>query len=98
MKKQYFINSNILDPQNSLNESGGLIINEEGKIEAIGKKVNKNNIPAREKEIDLKGKYIFPGLVDMRVFAGDPGYGQAFIAIVWLIGVWFIYSKVKTRA
>ncbi|HIG20895.1 MAG: hypothetical protein CXT67_02215 [Methanobacteriota archaeon] len=28
---------------------------------------------------------------------GDPGYGQAFIAIVWLIGVWFINSKVKTR-
>jgi dihydroorotase len=74
MKKQYFINSNIIDPHNSLNEIGGLIINEEGKIEAIGKKVNKNNIPAREKVVDLKGKYIFPGLVDMRVFAGDPGY------------------------
>jgi dihydroorotase len=74
MKKQYFINSNIIDPHNSLNEIGGLIINEEGKIEATGKKVNKNNIPAREKVIDLKGKYIFPGLVDMRVFAGDPGY------------------------
>ena len=29
--------------------------------------------------------------------AGDPGYGQAFIVIVWLIGVWFINSKVKTR-
>lgn len=29
--------------------------------------------------------------------SGDPGYGQAFIAIVWLIGVWFINSKVKTR-
>ena len=74
MKKQYFINANILDPHNSLNENGGLIINEEGKIEAIGKKVNKNNIPSREKVIDLKEKYIFPGLVDMRVFAGDPGY------------------------
>ena len=74
MKKQYFINSNIIDPHNSLNEIGGLIISEEGKIEAIGKKVNSNNIPAREKVIDLKGKYIFPGLVDMRVFAGDPGY------------------------
>ena len=74
MKKQYFINSNIVDPHNSLNEIGGLIINEEGKIEAIGKKVNKNNLPAREKIIDLKGKHIFPGLVDMRVFAGDPGY------------------------
>ena len=74
MKKQYFINANIIDPKNSLNENGGLIINEEGKIEAIGKKVNTNNIPSREKLIDLKGKYIFPGLVDMRVFAGEPGY------------------------
>ena len=74
MKKQYFINSNIIDPYNSLNEVGGLIINEEGKVEAIGKKVNINNIPSREKIIDLKGKYIFPGLVDMRVFAGDPGF------------------------
>ncbi len=74
MKKQYFINANIIDPKNSLNENGGLIINEEGKIEAIGKKVNTNNIPSREKLIDLNGKYIFPGLVDMRVFAGEPGY------------------------
>ena len=74
MKKQYFINANILDPYNSLNENGGLIIGEDGKIEAIGKKVNKNNIPSREKIIDLKTKYIIPGLVDMRVFAGEPGF------------------------
>ena len=74
MKKQYFINANIVDPHNSINEVGGLIISEEGKIEAIGKKVNTNNLPAREKPIDLKGKYIFPGLVDMRVFVGEPGY------------------------
>ena len=74
MKKQYFINANIVDPHNSLNESGGLIIGEDGKIEAVGKKVNTNNLPSREKLIDLKGKYIFPGLVDMRVFVGEPGY------------------------
>ena len=74
MKKKYFINANIIDPKNSLNEKGGLIINEDGKIEAIGKKVNKNNIPSREKYIDVKEKYIFPGLVDMRVFVGEPGY------------------------
>ena len=74
MKKKYFLNANIIDPGNSLNEIGGLIINEEGKIEAVGKKVNKNNIPSREKYIDLKEKYIFPGLVDMRVFVGEPGY------------------------
>ncbi|MDC3139505.1 dihydroorotase [Candidatus Pelagibacter sp.] len=74
MKKKYFINANIIDPYNSLNEMGGIIIGENGKIEAIGKKVNTNNIPTREKIIDLKGKYIFPGLVDMRVFVGEPGY------------------------
>ena len=74
MKKQYFINANIVDPYNSINEIGGLIISEDGKIEAIGKKVNTNNLPSREKAIDLKGKYIFPGLVDMRVFVGEPGY------------------------
>ena len=74
MKKQYFINANIIDPHNSINETGGLIISEDGKIEAIGKKVNTNNLPNREKPIDLKGNYIFPGLVDMRVFVGEPGY------------------------
>ena len=74
MKKKYFLNANIVDPHNSIEEIGGLIISEEGKIEAIGKKVNKNNIPSREKFIDLKEKYIFPGLVDMRVFVGEPGY------------------------
>lgn len=74
MKKQYFINANIVDPYNSVNENGGLIVGENGKIEAIGKKVNTNNLPTREKPIDLKGKYIFPGLVDMRVFVGEPGY------------------------
>ena len=68
MKKKYFLNANIIDPKNGLEEIGGLIVNEEGKIEAVGKKVNKNNIPSREKFIDLKEKYIFPGLVDMRVF------------------------------
>ena len=74
MKKKYFLNANIIDPKNSIDEVGGLIISEEGKIEAVGKKVNKNNIPSREKYIDLKDKYLFPGLVDMRVFVGEPGY------------------------
>ena len=57
MKKKYFLNANIIDPQNSIDEVGGLIISEDGKIEAVGKKVNTNNIPSREKHIDLKGKH-----------------------------------------
>jgi dihydroorotase len=38
MKKKKIINANIIDPHNSINEVGGLIISEDGKIEAIGKK------------------------------------------------------------
>ena len=38
MKKQYFLNAKIIDPKNSIDEIGGLIIGENGKIEAIGKK------------------------------------------------------------
>ena len=74
MKKKYFLNANIIDPFNSIEEVGGLIVNENGKIEAVGKKVNTNNIPSREKYIDLKGNHIIPGIVDMRVFIGEPGY------------------------
>ena len=74
MKKQYLLNANIIDPHNSINEVGGLIIGENGTVEAVGKKVNRNNIPSREKTIDLQGKHIFPGLIDMRVFVGEPGY------------------------
>ncbi len=74
MKKKYFLNANIIDPHNSIDEVGGLIVNENGIIEAVGKKVNTNNIPSREKYIDLKGKHIIPGIVDMKVFVGEPGY------------------------
>ena len=35
---------------NSLNENGGLIISEDGKIEAIGKKVNSNNLPLEKSQ------------------------------------------------
>ena len=72
-EKTIFLNAKIIDPKNSIDEIGGLIIDENGKIEAIGKKVNQNNIPSREKYTDLKEKFIFPGLVDMRVFVGEPG-------------------------
>ena len=34
MKKKYFLNANIIDPYNAIEEVGGLIVNEEGKLEA----------------------------------------------------------------
>ena len=32
MKKKFFLNANIIDPYNAIDEIGGLIVNEEGKI------------------------------------------------------------------
>ena len=72
--RKYLLNANIVDPANSLNEKGGLIIDEKGNIEAIGKKVNNSNIPTKETFIDVKGKHLFPGIIDMRVFVGEPGF------------------------
>ena len=54
MKEKILINARIIDPSQNLDILGGLIINEEGLIEAVGKKVNENNIPSREKFVNLK--------------------------------------------
>ncbi len=35
MKKQYFLNANIIDTHNSLNEVGGLIIDENGLVKEL---------------------------------------------------------------
>ena len=74
MKEKYLINARILDPQNQIDEKGGLIIDSKGFIKAVGKKVSNGNLPTDSEKIDLKNKTLIPGLVDMRVFVGEPGY------------------------
>ena len=70
MKEKYFINARIIDPSQNLDETGGLIVDANGKIKALGKSVKKGNIPAKSEKIDLKGKVLIPGIVDMKVFIG----------------------------
>ena len=74
MKEKYFINGRIIDPSQNLDEVGGLIVDDKGKIKAIGKSVNKGSIPAKTEKIDLKGKVLIPGIIDMKVFIGEPGF------------------------
>ena len=74
MKKKYLINARIIDPKNQVDELGGLIINEKGLIEAVGSKVSAGNISGDVEIIDLKNHVLLPGLVDMRVFVGEPGF------------------------
>ena len=74
MREKFLINTRIIDPKNKIDEIGGLIIDENGLIKAVGKKVSNENLPNSANKIDLKGKILIPGLVDMRVFVGEPGY------------------------
>ena len=74
MKEIYLTNARIIDPKNNIDEIGGLIIDTKGLIKAVGKKVANGNLPSSASKIDLKKQILMPGIVDMRVFVGEPGY------------------------
>ena len=74
MKEKYLINARIIDPKNDIDEIGGLIIDSKGQIKASGKKVSNGNLPSSVDKIDIKKQVLIPGIVDMRVFVGEPGY------------------------
>ena len=61
-------NARIVDPSEDRDETGDLLI-ENGRIADIGT----TQVPKGEREIDCRGKLVIPGLVDARVFVGEPG-------------------------
>ena len=74
MKEKYLINARIIDPKNDLDEIGGVIINSQGTITAAGKEVSNGNLPSSVDKVDIKKQILIPGIVDMRVFVGEPGF------------------------
>lgn len=62
-------NARLLDPASGLDIKGELLT-KNSKIDALGKKVDS---PDDAEIIDLMGKCLCPGLIDMRVFVGIPG-------------------------
>ena len=74
MKEKYLINARIVDPKSGIDEIGGLIIDSKGLIKAVGKKVSNGNLPKSAEKIDLKKQLLMPGIIDMRVFVGEPGF------------------------
>ena len=74
MKEKYIVNARIIDPRSNIDEIGGLIIDTNGIIKAIGKKVSNGNLPSACEKIDAKKQVLIPGIVDMRVFVGEPGF------------------------
>ena len=67
-------NATVIIDKNDLDEIGGLIIDSKGLIKAVGKKVSNGNLPTAANKIDLKKQVLMPGIVDMRVFVGEPGF------------------------
>ena len=73
MKEKILINARIIDPSQGMDEKGSVIIDDKGKIKAIGKDVKKISAPSAE-VVDIKNHIIIPGIVDMKAFVGEPGY------------------------
>ncbi|MEK1854860.1 MAG: dihydroorotase [Phyllobacterium sp.] len=65
-------NARIVDPSRTLDEPGTLIVKND-KIVASGADARNQGVPEGATVIDCQGKAVLPGLVDARVFIGEPG-------------------------
>jgi len=72
MKPVVLKNARIVDPSRNLDETGSVII-AAGKIVAAGARAHNQGAPEAANVIDLAGNTVIPGLVDARVFVGEPG-------------------------
>ena len=70
--RRAYLNATIVAPAQSLNGRGGLLI-EDGWILAAGPKVTRDSVGSGTQIVDCSGLTLIPGLVDMRVFTGEPG-------------------------
>jgi dihydroorotase len=71
-KRLAFRNARLIDPATGLDTRGGLLV-ENGKIADVGAKLFNTADPHDPEVIDCKGLVLAPGLIDMRVFTGEPG-------------------------
>jgi dihydroorotase len=71
-KRKAYVNAHILSPHEGLDGKGGILF-EDGWILSVGAGVTRDSVGAATEVVDCKGKHIIPGLVDMRVFTGEPG-------------------------
>lgn len=65
-------NLRIIDPSRDLDENGSIII-ENGRIVAAGASAHNQGAPEKAEVRDCGGLLAVPGLVDARVFVGEPG-------------------------
>ena len=67
-----FINARLVDPATGLDTPGALLV-EDGHIADMGPRLFNDAKPQGATIIDCAGAVLAPGLIDMRVFTGEPG-------------------------
>ncbi|MGB8819237.1 MAG: dihydroorotase [Rhizobiaceae bacterium] len=72
MSATLFTNARIIDPSRTMDERGAVLV-AEGRIIASGASALNQGAPGGASIVDCHGKVIMPGLVDTRVFIGEPG-------------------------
>src|SRR5580698_3169849 len=72
MKRIAFRNARLIDPACGLDAKGGLLI-ENGRIADVGPRLFNDAEPNDPEVIDCRGLVLAPGLIDARVFTGEPG-------------------------
>lgn len=72
MSRIAFANARLLDPASKLDAPGGLLI-EGGKIIDFGPHLFHESDPSGAEIVDCRGRVLAPGLIDCRVFTGEPG-------------------------
>ena len=67
-----FRNARLVDPASGLDTKGGLLV-ENGRIADVGPRLFNDADKNDPEVIDAKGLVLAPGLIDARVFTGEPG-------------------------
>lgn len=67
-----FTQARVVDPSRRMDGHGAVLVSG-GKIVAAGSDVLNQGAPEGTEIVDCRGAAIIPGLVDMRVFVGEPG-------------------------
>ncbi len=70
--RRAYVNARLVDPAENMDTTGGIVI-ADGRIVARGPKVTAKSAGNGTPVTDCKGKLLFPGLLDMRTFTGEPG-------------------------
>jgi dihydroorotase len=68
-----YLNARLLDPATGLDAKGALLTDGD-TIADVGPNLFKDSLPEAANLVDCRGLCLAPGLIDMHVFTGEPGY------------------------